>query len=422
VEPRPSNYRWLIAGLLFLASALSFFDRQVLSVLAPQILKDLRLTNLEYSEAVSAFTLAYSIMFTVGGRLIDFAGTRFGLGLSVAFWTMASLLHAGVQSGPQLSAFRFLLGMGEGGCFPGAAKGVLEWFPKRERSLAMGVATTGGSAFGAVLAPPLIVLASRLSGWRGAFIVTGMVGVAWVAAWLLLFRRPEESRLVNEAERRLILGDRETVQSGSQKPFPFGALLRRADVWGFLTTRFLLDPVFYFYMFWIPQYLHQERGASLDEIGSLSWIPFLTLGISSLLGGSLSDKLVRRGWPAGRTRKTIMAGAAFLTPVSILALYAPSSFWAVSLLGVLMFAHGFWMTNYMTLIGDIFPARTVATLVGLSGTFGGIGGFLSSIAIGRIIEVYSFAPVFIVCGLLYPIGLAIILATVRTRERAGIAA
>jgi ACS family hexuronate transporter-like MFS transporter len=417
LEPRPSCYRWLIAGLLFLASALSFFDRQVLSVLAPQILKDLQLTNLEYSEAVSAFTLAYSIMFTVGGRLIDFAGTRFGLGLSVAFWTIASLLHAAVQSGAQLSALRFLLGMGEGGCFPGAAKGVLEWFPKRERSLAMGVATTGGSAFGAVLAPPLLVFASRLAGWRGAFIITGMIGVAWVAAWFLLFRRPEESRLVNEAERRMILGDREALQPGGERPYPLGALLRRADVWGFLTTRFLLDPVFYFYMFWIPQYLHQERGASLEEIGNLSWIPFLTLGVSSLLGGSLSDKLVRRGWPSGRARKTIMAGAAFLTPVSILALYAPSSFWAVTLLGVLMFAHGFWMTNFMTLIGDVFPARTVATLVGLSGTFGGIGGFLSSIAIGRIIQASSFAPVFVVCGLLYPIGWAIILVTVRTRER-----
>ncbi len=413
----PTRFRWVVAGLLFAASALSFFDRQVLSVLAPRILADLRLTNVEYAEAVSAFTLAYSVMFTAGGRLIDFAGTRLGLGVSVAFWTVASLLHSAVTGSGALTACRFLLGAGEGGCFPGAAKGILEWFPKRERALAMGVATTGGSAFGAVLAPPLIVAASQAAGWRGAFLATGMLGVAWVSAWFALFRRPEESRRVNGAERALILSGRESGGEGGEKPWPLAALLRRTDVWGLMATRFLLDPVFYFYMFWIPQYLHQERGASLEEIGRLSWIPFLTLGVASMLGGGLSDRLVRRGWSAGRARKTVMAGAALLTPVSILALSAPSSLWAVALLGVLMFAHGFWMTNYMTLMGDVFPARTVATVVGLSGTSGGLGGFLSSLAVGRIVQAASFGPVFIVCGLLYPVGLGIILLTVRAGDR-----
>jgi ACS family hexuronate transporter-like MFS transporter len=281
----------------------------------------------------------------------------------------------------------------------------------------MGVATTGGSAFGAVLAPPLIVAASRFAGWRGAFVITGMIGVAWVLAWFFLFRRPEESRFPNTEELNRILGGRDSGAGPAERPWPLGMLFRRADVWGFLVTRFLLDPVFYFYMFWIPQYLHQERGASLDEIGRLSWIPFLSLGIASLMGGGLSDRLVRRGWPVGRTRKTIMACAAFLTPLSILALYAPNSLWAVGLLGVLMFAHGFWMTNYMTLIGDIFPARTVATVVGLSGTFGGLGGFLSGIAVGRVIQAASFAPVFVVCGLLYPVGLLVILLSVREQAK-----
>lgn len=409
------GFRWVIAGTLFSASALSFFDRQVLSVLAPQILSDLRLTNVEYAEAVSAFTLAYGVMFAVSGRLIDLVGTRLGLGFSVAFWSLASFLHSAVQNNTQLVAFRFMLGAGEGGCFPGAAKGTLEWFPKRERALAMGFATTGGSAFGAVLAPPLIVAISHFAGWRGAFVATGLAGVAWVLAWSLLSPRPEESRFLNEAERGLILGGRETGDATVERPWPLPTLLRSREVWGLLATRFLLDPVFYFYMFWIPQYLHQERGASLDEIGRLSWIPFLSLGIASLLGGGLSDRLVCRGWPAGRTRKTIMACAAFLTPISILALRAPDSFWAVTLLGVLMFAHGFWMTNYMTLIGDVFPSGTVATVVGLSGTAGGLGGFLSNLAIGRVIQVASYAPVFTVCGLLYPVGLAIILLTVKER-------
>jgi ACS family hexuronate transporter-like MFS transporter len=406
----------VVAVLLFVASALSFFDRQVLSVLAPQILKDLRLSNVEYAEAISAFTLAYSVMFTVGGRLIDKLGTRLGLGLSVAFWTAASLLHALVQSGGQLTACRFLLGAGEGGCFPGAAKGILEWFPKRERGLAMGIATTGGSAFGAVMAPPLIVAASQVAGWRGAFVITGLIGVVWVVVWWWLSGRPEESRFVNSGERALIASERDGDGAGAGAAWPLRALLGRRDVWGFVVTRFLLDPVFYFYMFWIPQYLHRERGASLEEIGRLSWIPFLCLGVASMLGGSVSDALVRRGWAEVRTRQTIMGCAALLTPVSILALYAPNSLWAVTLLGVLMFAHGFWMTNYMTLIGDLFPAGTVATVVGLTGTAGGLGGFLSSLAIGRVVEAASFGPVFVVCGVLYPVGLAIILLTVRQKE------
>ena len=406
------RFRWIIACLLFFASALSFFDRQVLSILAPRILADLRMSNVEYSNAVAAFTLAYSVMFTAGGRLIDHIGTRFGLGLLVVFWTVSSLLHSITANSGQLTAFRFLLGVGEGGCFPGAAKGVLEWFPARERALAMGVATTGGSAIGGVLAPPVIVWIASALGWRGAFLATGIVGALWAIAWFALYYKPERSRHISEAERIEILSDQPASSPSSRRPWPLSRLLTRGDVWGFTVTRFLLDPVFYFYMFWIPQYLHRERGASLEEIGRLAWIPCFTLGVSSLLGGAISDMLVRRGWPITRARKSIMAASAFLTPVSILALYTPNSLWAVALLGVLMFAHGFWMTNFMTLIGDRFPASSVGTVVGLTGTAGGLGGFLTSLMVGRLVEAYSFAPAFVVCGLLYPVGLLIILLTV----------
>ena len=190
------GFRWYIAGLLFGASALNFFDRQVLSVLSPEILADLGMSNIDYSHAVSAFTLAYSAMYTLGGRIMDRLGTRRGLGITVAFWTVASLLHAVVRNGAQLTAARFMLGIGEGGCFPGAAKGIFEWFPARQRALAMGIATTGGSAIGAVFAPPVIVWASTQTSWRGAFIITGIVGAIWVAAWFLFFRDPAESKLV----------------------------------------------------------------------------------------------------------------------------------------------------------------------------------------------------------------------------------
>lgn len=256
---------------------------------------------------------------------------------------------------------------------------------------------------GAVLAPPLIVWVSSLVGWRGAFLATGAIGVVWVAVWFLLYRKPDAPP--------------EPSAAPLETPWPMKRLVARREVWGLLIARFLFDPVFYFYMFWIPQYLSRERGASLEEIGKLAWIPFLTLGISSLLGGALSDSLVRRGWSINRARKAVMAAAAFLTPVSILALVAPDSFWAVTLLAVLMFAHGFWMTNYMTMIGDLFPASSVGTVVGLTGTAGGVAGFLSSLAVGRIVEAVSFTPVMLACGVLYPAALAVLLIAIPRIER-----
>ena len=292
-------------------------------------------------------------------------------------------------------AFRFLLGAAEGGCFPGAAKGGLEWFPTRERATAMGIATTAGSAVGAMVAPPVIVLVAAHHGWRGAFVVTGLIGAVWVVAWFLLYRPPAQSTFVSDAERRYILeGQAPAAVRDTSSVWPLRRLLRRKEVWGVTIARFLLDPVFYVYMFWIPQYLHRERGASLEEIGNLTWIPFLALGVSSLLAGAASDGLVRRGWSIGRARKTIMAAAAFLTPVSIFTLIAPNALWAVVLLATLMFAHGFWMTNYMTLIGDLFPAASVATVVGLTGTAGGIGGALANLAVASDRSGVLFCPCF----------------------------
>lgn len=394
------GFRWLVATLLFLACGLSFFDRQVLSVLAPAITSELKMDNVAYSWVVFAFILSYSIMFTAGGWLIDRMGTRLGLLLSVAVWSLASLLHALAQNAWQLGVFRLLLGIGEGGCFPGAAKGVLEWFPKKERAVAMGFATSGGSAIGAVVAPPAIVWTVARVGWRGAFLLTGVVGAVWIAAWLLTYSRPPQR-------------PEEDEEPGKATTVSWTSLLRLREVRGLVTSRFLFDPVFYFYMFWIPQYLSQVRGASLERIGQLTWIPFLTLGISSVFGGLVSDKLVRAGVPVAKARKYIMLGAALLTPLSILAVFVHQIETAIALMSVLMFAHGFWITNYMTIIGDLFPRGVVATVVGLTGTAGGIGGFLTSLLIGKVVQTISYTPVFIVAGIMYPVCIVILLAAIR---------
>ena len=413
-----ANFRWLIATTLIVASGLSFFDRQVLSVLAPMITSDLQMDSVAYSWVVFAFILSYSVMFTVGGWIIDRLGTLRGLGFSVAVWSLASLLHSVAHTALQLGLFRFLLGFGEGGCFPGVAKGVLEWFPKKERAIAMGFATSGGSAIGAAIAPPVVALAALRIGWRGAFLMTGTMGALWVLVWFLIYSLPQESRLLSSAERRYITQEREPLTKDvAAKPrgsaVPWRVLLGLKQVRGLVASRFLFDPVFYFYMFWIPAYLSQVRGASLQRIGQLSWIPFLTLGASSVLGGWLSDRLVQRGWAIDKARKTILWASAFLTPVSILAVFVHRIETAVLLMSVLMFAHGFWITNYMTVIGDLFPSRIVATVVGLTGTAGGIGGFLSSLVIGRVVRGLSFTPVFIAAGVTYPVCVIILFRTIK---------
>ena len=412
------HLRWFVVLTLFVASGLSFFDRQVLSVLAPIITKDLRMDNIAYSWVVFAFILAYSVMFSAGGRIIDRLGTRGGLGLAVGVWSVASLLHSVAHSALQLGFFRFLLGFGEGGCFPGAAKGVMEWFPKRERATAMGIATSGGSAFGAVVAPPVVAWAAVHLGWRGAFLITGFLGAGWVVVWVSTYSRPQESRLLSDRERSyLAQTDKGLFEPAGSKeiarPVPWAALLRLRQVQGLVGSRLLFDSVFYFYMFWIPQYLSQVRGASLEKIGQLSWIPFLTLGVASVLGGLVSDRLVARGWAIDKARKGILRASAFLTPVSILVVYVRQTETAILLMSVLMFAHGFWITNYMTIIGDLFPSRMVATVVGLTGTAGGIGGFLTSLLIGRVVQHISFTPVFIVAGVTYPICLVILLRAIK---------
>jgi ACS family hexuronate transporter-like MFS transporter len=406
---KAAKFRWGIALLLFLATGLSFFDRQVLSTLAPVMTRDLHIDNITYSHIVSAFILSYTIMFTAGGRILDWLGLRVGMALSVGVWTLASLLHGVTRSALQLGVFRFLLGVGEGGCFPGATKGALEWFQPKERATAVGFAN-GGSAFGAVVAPPLTVWISLRFGWRGAFLATGAMGALWLLAWTVFFRLRGRGEAPTTPDPSLTTEGNHGAEEGV---IPWRTLLGRSEVWGLMGARFLLDPVFYFYMFWIPQYLSQTRHISLEVIGNLTWIPFLTLGISNIAGGWVSDRLVRSGWSINAARKTLLGLAAALTPFSMLCVWVSGPRLAIALMSVLMLAHGFWIANYMTAIGDLFPTRAVGSVAGISGSAGGVGGILSSFVVGAVAQSGSYTPLFVACGLLYPLAFAVILLTVR---------
>ena len=340
---RSGRMRWWLCGWLLVATGLSFLDRQVLSVLAPVVTARLGMTNTAYSHVNTAFLVSYAVMFLLGGRLMDLAGTRRGMALSVGLWSLASALHAAARNAWQLGACRFLLGMGEGGCFPGAAKAVAETFPRHERALAMGVAI-GGASLGAVAAPPLTVWLATYLGWQGPFVVSGLIGAVWVASWWVLTRGLSH-----------LAGPNTAAPAAAEDQATVAALLRRTEVWALALVRFIVDPVFYFYMLWIPKYLVEVRGVSLERVGELAWIPFLALGISNVAGGWVSDRLIRRGSNPWSARAGVMAAAAMLTMASGFAGRLNGLDSALAVMSLLMLAHGFWITNYVTLISERFP-------------------------------------------------------------------
>lgn len=383
------KWGWFVLIMVFVATGLNFLDRQVLSIVIIRIQEEFDMSDVEYGMINTSFLIGYGIMFTVAGRLIDTVGSKAGLAVSVGVWSIANCLHGVVNSFHQLLGSRLLLGLGEGGCFPGAAKTVNEWFNVKQRGLANGVAI-GGAAIGAVVSPPLTIYLSATYGWRWSFVIPGLVGVIWVIVWLMLPKPPKAE-----------------VSSGAQsvpaKATPFLSILKNRNALVFIVIRFMLDPVVYFIMFWVPKYLNEARHVSFERIGELFWIPFLALGISNISGGWFSDKLVAANFTVNKARKTVMGIAAALTlSVPFITSVSTAEF-AVALMALFMFAHGFWITNYITAISDVFGDKGTATVVGLSGTAGTLSSLLINPLIGLIVENYSYSPLWFVAGFLYPL-------------------
>lgn len=379
---------WIIVFMAFLATALSFLDRQVLSVSIIRIKEDFPISDTDYGLINTGFLISYAIMFTIGGILIDRFGSRLGLAFSVGIWSLATALHSVAANAFHFGIYRFFLGLGEGGAFPGAIKAVVEWVPKKKQALANGIAI-GGAALGAVVAPPLCVYLIGVTGWRGVFLITGIFGLLWVVAWLLLPKNPKPEALPQPHKPW-----KETFGE-------VGNLLKMKIVWIFILIRFLLDPIFYFYMFWIPKYLNDVRGVALEKIGELFWIPFLALGISNLLGGYLSDKILKKTNKLDLARKSVMGLAALLTIPAMFTPYAANEEWVIIIMVVAFFAHGLWITNYITAISDTFGKRATSTVVGLSGTAGALSSVVINPMMGVIISNYSYDPLWIYSGIMY---------------------
>jgi MFS transporter, ACS family, hexuronate transporter len=403
--------RWIMIGLIFLATVINYIDRQTMAVLKTSISSDLGLTNPDYAAIQNAFLVAYAVSQMISGRLYDTVGTRIGFVISIVVWSVAAMAHAGARGMAALASWRFVLGFGEAGNWPGAAKAIGEWFPARERALAMGIFNTGAAVGGAV-SPPLIAALAAALGWRAAFVITGALGLGWLVAWLLLYRVPHAHPWLGDEERAYILQDQRastaTMVENNWRP-GWAELLTYRQTWAVVVGRFLTDPIWWLYVFWLPSYFQEARGFSLTQIGWSAWFPFLAGGLGALTGGWASGHLVAKGWSVDAARKTVMAVGALLIPAGILAMRADSAYAALAWMGVVLFGFQIWINNLMTLPSDCFPARAVASVAGLGGTAAATASVLYNWNTGRIVDLMGYTPVFVVAGILGPMGLAAVL-------------
>ena len=395
-----SHLRWRIAILLCVITTINYIDRQALSIAAPVILEEFKLTNTDYGWITFGFLMAYAIGQMITGPLIDRYGTKKAFSVAVIAWSIAGMLHAAGRGFISFFGLRVLLGIGEAANFPAALKAIAEWFPKNERSLAVGVVTVG-PGLGAVIAPPLVAYLITAFGWQAAFVITGAIGLVWVLLWHFTFYGRQDHPRLDGRELALIEAgiDAEPVNAGAATPWYL--LLRHREVWGLMLARFVSDGSFYFFVFWLPTYLASERGFSIIEIGMFAWIPFLGADIGSLLGGATSKWLMAAGWSLNRARQTVIWVGALLTPMALPAVYSDSALVAILLIGGSMFAIQFKTANVFTLAADIYPARDVATVWGMHGAAGSFGAMLFTPFIGWVVDHYSYQPIFVIVSVMH---------------------
>lgn len=415
--------RWYIIGMIFLVTVVNYIDRMSLSVLAPTIRDEFHLTNTDYSQIVFSFLLAYTIAQSVMGKFLDKVGTRTGFVVFVCLWSVASMLHATARNGVQLALFRFFLGIGEGGNWPGAAKVAAEWFPVRERALAMAI-FNGGSSIGAVIAPPLIVWITLSFGWKAAFFVGSILSSVFLVFWLAFFRSPQDHPRLSDKERDMILTDHaqhnrqaEQLEAHDAPALRWRDFFRFRQVWGLVLARFFTDPVWWFYISWLPNYLKNERHFSLELIGLLAWIPFLFADLGNLAGGAISSRLIKRGWEVDKARKTVMFVGAFLMPAGMVAVFTESNALAIAGISMTVFAFQLFNINLLTTPSDCFPKRYVGSVAGIGGTAAGVGSMIFTLLVGYLVDTFSYTPVFVAVSLFGPIGAVIILTVMKKIER-----
>ncbi len=407
------NQRWIVVTLLFFATTINYIDRQVIGLLKPTLEVEFGWSEKDYANIVMAFTAAYALGLLVFGRIIDKIGTKMGFSISIVFWSIAACLHGVVKTTFGFGVARAALGLGESGNFPAAIKTVAEWFPKKERALATGIFNSGAN-IGAVFAPILVPTILALYGWQEAFIITGAIGFVWLVFWLYYYEIPNRHKKVTETELAHIHSDNEEDTS-NEKPLAWGTLFRVRQTYVFIIGKLLTDPIWWFFLFWLPSYFSTSFSLDLKKPGWPLVIIYMATSIGSIGGGYLSSYFIQKGWPVYKARKTAMFIFALCVLPIMSARYATNMWVAVALISLAAAAHQAWSANIFTVASDMFPKKAISSVVGIGGMAGSVGGVLFPIFVGYILETYrqlgdstaGYNIIFFVCGLMYMLAWAI---------------
>lgn len=405
VAPAKFGYRWTICALLFVATTINYMDRQTLGILAPTLQKELHWSEKDYAAIVSWFSFAYAIGYLGAGRMMDKLGVRKGYAISIVVWSAAAMSHALARTTLGFSLARGALGLGESGNFPGAIKTTAEWFPRKERALATGIFNAGtnvGAVLTAVFIPPIALK----FGWRAAFLCTGGLSLLWLCAWLLMYEVPEKHKRVSAEELRYIRSD-PVERLGTVS---WSEVLGHRQAWAFVLGKFLTDPVWWFYLFWLPKFLDQNFGVKLSGLSAPLIVIYVIADVGSIYGGYLSGALIKRGFSVNRGRKTAMLIAALCILPTMFAPQMASLWGAVALVSLAAASHQAWSANMFTTASDLFPRRAVASIVGFGGFAGAMGGVIFQRIVGVVLQhdPTAYRYIFMWCGGIYVVALGVI--------------
>ncbi|MDE2134327.1 MAG: MFS transporter [Alphaproteobacteria bacterium] len=402
--PRIGWYRWIICAFLFFATTLNYVDRQTIAVLKPVLSREYGWTELDYANIILFFQTAYAIGYVLFGRLIDKLGARLGYSIAVVIWTCAHVACAFVSSLAGFSVMLFALGLGQSGNFPAALKAVAEWFPQRERALANGV-FNAGSNIGAILTPLIVPIITLTFGWRMAFVATGSLSLIWLILWIAVYRRPAEHKRVSPAELAYIESDK----PAPEKPVPWLKLIFVKETWAFALAKFMTDPIWWFYLFWLPPFFVKEYGLDIRTFGPPIIVIYILSDLGSIAGGWMSSTLIKRGASVNVARKLTMLLCAFAVMPVMFAQYAANMWLAVAIVGLATAAHQAFSANLYTLPSDLFPKAAVGSVSGIGGTAGAVGGMLMAFLTGLVLQYMgTYVPIFIAAGTMYLAALLVI--------------
>jgi ACS family hexuronate transporter-like MFS transporter len=398
------RYRWVIVALMFAAMVINYVDRQTIGLLKGDLAKEFGWSEQNYADIVFWFQAAYAVSYLAFGRIVDRIGARWGFGVAFFIWQLAHLLHAGARSLNGFIAARLLLGVGEGGGFPSCVKAVAQWFPKKERAFATGL-FNAGTNIGAIVTPLIIPAITLAWGWRGAFIVTGLAGFIWLPIWFLVYRSPDKDPRVSPAELAHIQSDPpDTVTKVG-----WGQVLSRRETWAYALGKFLIDPIWWMFLFWLPDFLGKRHGLDLTSFGPPLVAIYLLSDIGSVAGGWLSSRFIKIGWSINRARKTTLLICALCAVPVAFAANIDSLWIAVAIIGLATAAHQAFSANLYTLPGDVFPRAAVGTVLGVGGMLGAIGGMAMSKYAGWVLDrIGTYTPIFLVAASAYLIALLVI--------------